>query len=83
MVGLMATLRELVDDVLLVAENDVRSTIRRLARERRMIVEGSAALPVAAALADRGRFDGPVVAIVTGGSIDDTVLAGILAEESP
>ena len=75
-------LRELVDDVLLVTEDEVRQTIRRLATSQRMIVEGSAALPVAAALASHQAAQGPAVCVVTGGSIDTDVLLEILGESA-
>jgi threonine dehydratase len=79
-------LRELVDEVVLVAEERVRETIRSLALGNRLIVEASAALPVAAAL-DRGHSPGgsvptgggvPKVCVVTGASIDREKLVEIL-----
>lgn len=63
-------LRDVVDDTVLVSDDDVRATIKRLALGNRLIVEGAAALPVAAALARSAKTAGPTVAIVTGGSID-------------
>jgi threonine dehydratase len=75
-----ALLRDLVDEVVLVAEDDVRATIRRLALGNRIIVEGSAALPVAAALATAPERRGRTVCVVTGGSIDTERLVEILAE---
>ena len=71
-------LREIVDEVLLVSEDDVRATIRRLALGNRMIVEGSAALSVAAALATPDSRGGRAVAVVTGASIDTEKLLAIL-----
>ncbi len=72
-------LRDVVDDVVLVEEAEVRATIRRLALGNRVVVEGSAALPVAAALAAPPGASGPSVCIVTGGSIDTPKLREILA----
>ncbi|MCP3982331.1 MAG: pyridoxal-phosphate dependent enzyme [bacterium] len=74
-------LQLIVDDVVLVSELDVRRTIRRLALENKMIVEGAAALSVAAASAATDRED-PSVALVTGGSIDTATLAEILTDSS-
>jgi threonine dehydratase len=71
-------LREIVHEVLLVSEDDVRATIRRLALGNRLIVEGSAALPVAAALATPAGRRGRAVAVVTGASIDTEKLLAIL-----
>ena len=71
-------LRDVVDDVVLVAEDEVRATIKRIALGNRLIVEGSAALPIAAALAASAEHQGPSVAVVTGGSIDTDELLKIL-----
>jgi threonine dehydratase len=71
-------LREVVDDMVLVSEADVKATIRRLALGNRLIVEGSAALPVAAALATPQDRRGLSVCVVTGGSIDAAKLVEIL-----
>lgn len=71
-------LREIVDGVVLVAEDAVKATIRRLALGNRLIVEGSAALPVAAALATPEKERGTSVCVVTGGSIDTATLLAIL-----
>lgn len=70
-------LRDLIDDIVLVSEEEVMSTIRRLAFGNRIIVEGAAALAPAAAA--RASENGPVVAMVTGGSIDQDRLMDILA----
>ncbi len=71
-------LRDVVDHVVLVSEDEVKATIRRIALRNRVIVEGSAALPVAAALAASTEQPGPSVAVVTGGSIDTDDLRTIL-----
>jgi threonine dehydratase len=75
-------LRELADDVVLVSEEEVRAAIRRLASSNHLIAEGSGALATAAALKSRSSAHGPSVCIVTGGSIDLTKLAEILADGS-
>jgi threonine dehydratase len=71
-------LRDVVDDVVLVSEEVVKETIKRLALGNRMIVEGSAALPVAAAFGTLGEQRGVAVCVVTGGSIDIDKLLKIL-----
>jgi threonine dehydratase len=71
-------LREVVDDVVLVSEAAIRGTIRRLALRDRLIVEASAALSVAAALATPRTERGRTVCLVTGGSIDTKLLIEIL-----
>jgi threonine dehydratase len=72
-------LRDLADDVVLVSEEEVRAAIRLLAGANHLIAEGSGALATAAALKSREIARGPSVCIVTGGSIDLTRLAEILA----
>jgi len=73
---------DLADDVVLVSEDAVKRTIRRLTALDGIVAEGAGALALAAALADEDprRGDGPAVALVTGGSIDPDKLAVILAD---
>jgi threonine dehydratase len=63
-------LRAVADESVLVPEAAVESAMRRLALGNRIIVEPSAALAVAAALAAPPEKRGRAVCIVTGGSID-------------
>ncbi len=76
-----SVIHDLVDEVALVSEETVKATIRRLALQNRLIVEGSAALPVAAALATPRAQRGVTVCVVTGGSIDTDKLLAILGDE--
>ncbi len=71
-------LREIVDDVLLVSEEEVKRTVKRLALGNRLIVEPAGALSVAAALAMPAEDRGRCVCILSGGSIDTDKLLGIL-----
>jgi threonine dehydratase len=77
-----AHLRERLAGVVTVTEDEILSTVGSLAREFRVVAEPSGAVAPAAWLhhADsiRDRFalgDGPVVAIVSGGNLDPSVLA--------
>lgn len=63
-------LREVVDDVALVSEQDTMQTIRQLAADNKMVVEGAGALATAAAMAYPAEKRGLSAAIVTGGGID-------------
>jgi len=72
-------LRRVVDEVMLVPDEVVRATVRRLALGNRLVVEGSAALSVAAALDTPAARRGKAVCLVTGGSIDVDRLIEILA----
>ena len=70
-----------VDRVVLVSEADVRTAIARLALGSKLVVEGSGAMSLAAALGEQR--DGPVAAVLSGGSIGADRLANILTEEAP
>ena len=72
-------LRQVVDEVVLVSEADVKRTIRRLALGNRLIVEGAGALAVAAAIARPEAERGRTVCVVTGGSIETDKLVEILS----
>jgi threonine dehydratase len=72
---------ELLDGGFAVPLDRTAAAVRLLAERTRVIAEGAGALPVAAALEhDVGR---KVVCVVSGGNIDTTVLARILAGETP
>ena len=75
-------LRELVDEVVLISETDVKRMIRRLALGNKIIVEGSAALTVAAAIAKPEEARGQSVAVISGGSIDFDKLTAILSDQT-
>jgi threonine dehydratase len=79
-----------VDDIVTVSEDEMLDAVRELARRARLVAEPGGAAAVAAALyrdaselglaADRDQ-DGagqPVVAVLSGGNIDPTLLADIL-----
>lgn len=59
-----------VDDVVLVSEGEIESSMKRLLLSEKLLVEGSAAAGFAAL--EHGKVDikGPVVAIMTGGNAD-------------
>ena len=78
-----------VDDIVTVTEDEIRTAIRRLARESRLIAEPGGAVAVAAALhrdaKELGVTSGtnaPVVAVLSGGNIDPALLATVLQTES-
>jgi threonine dehydratase len=74
--------RRFVDDYVLLSEREIASAIRFMYQREKMVVEGGAALPVAAAIQQRARLAGRrVVLLITGSKIDDDVLQSILAEE--
>lgn len=74
-------LRELVSTTHLVSEREVKATIRSLALHAKLVVEGSGALALAAALATPPERRGKSVCLLTGGSIDPDKLAAILRDD--
>jgi threonine dehydratase len=64
----LADLLEVLDDVVLVAEESIKAGMRLLHRHAGLVVEPSAALGVAAVLEDRERFAGRRVGTVLCGS---------------
>jgi threonine dehydratase len=74
--------RPLVTDAFPISLEETASTIRLLLERGRIVAEGAAALPVAAALAGKAG-SGRVVCIVSGGNIDTSRLSTILAGEVP
>jgi threo-3-hydroxy-L-aspartate ammonia-lyase len=81
-------IQALVDDIVTVSEEEIRAGLRRLAREGRLVAEPGGAVAVAAALfRDRAELGlppsetaAPVVAVLSGGNIDPTLLADILGD---
>jgi threo-3-hydroxy-L-aspartate ammonia-lyase len=74
-----------VDDIVTVSEDEIRSAMRRIALESRLVAEPSGATPVAAALAGRNGAAEPVptdrrMAILCGGNVDLALCAQILAD---
>jgi threo-3-hydroxy-L-aspartate ammonia-lyase len=81
-------IQALVDDIVTVSEGEILAAVRRLAREGRLVAEPGGAVAVAAALfrdpAELGLVPGetaaPLVAVLSGGNIDPTLLADILRD---
>lgn len=73
-------LRELLDDIVIVREAELRETLVRLALEEHVIAEGAGALALAAGrrIASKRKC-----AVVSGGNIDATVLAQLLSDVRP
>lgn len=73
-------LSRLLDDLVIVREAELRETLVRLALEEHVIAEGAGALALAAGRRVAGKRK---CAVVSGGNIDATVLAGLLADVRP
>ena|SRR5690625_3159331 len=72
-------IREAVADVLLADDEQLRAAMRWAALNLKLVIEPTAALPIAAALGDPGIVEGQRVGIVvTGGNVDLTRYAALL-----
>jgi threonine dehydratase len=61
---------ELVDDVITVTEAEISRAMLLLLERAKLVVEPAGAATVAAIMSDPGRFQAPVVAVLSGGNID-------------
>jgi threonine dehydratase len=75
-------LRDVIDDVVLVSDDDVKKMIKRLALRNKVVTEGAGALAATAALQTASVTRGKSVCIVSGGSIDAEFIASILTDPS-
>jgi threonine dehydratase len=77
--------RDLVDEVVTVSEEEIEDAIVALLAADQVVVEASGAVGVAALRSGKvtSAARGPVVAVVTGGNIDASVLARLLAARYP
>ena len=73
--------QSLVDDIFLVSEESIGNAIARIARQERLIVEGAAALSVAA-LRDTRLTEQRVAAIVSGRNISLELFAEVISSRS-
>jgi threonine dehydratase len=72
--------RDLVDDFILVSEPEIRGAIRTTIEKHGLLVEGAAALSVAALVKSAHRFDGKrVVLILSGSKISLDTLRAVLS----
>jgi threonine dehydratase len=74
--------RGLLDGAFAVSLDDTAAAVRLLAERTRIVAEGAGAIALAAALGGRPGT-GRVVCVVSGGNIDTSKLARILAGETP
>ena len=75
----LAIARELVDDVILVAEDELERAVKLLLESEKTVAEGAGAAALAALLTEPARFAGKRVGLVlTGGNIDPRLLASVI-----
>jgi len=71
--------REFVDEIALVSDDEVSSAILALIEKQKMIAEGAGAVAVAAVMSGKFNLKGKrVVAVVSGGNIDVTSLSRVI-----
>jgi len=73
-----AILRELLDDVVTVTDEQISHAIVLLLERLKLLVEGAGAASVAALLAGKAGEEGSVCAILSGGNIDATLLIQVM-----
>jgi threonine dehydratase len=78
-----AMVRDLMDDVILLSEDEIAEGIRHLHAAEGQVVEGAGAVGVAALLARKHTPEGPVILPLTGANIDPALHARIIAGETP
>ncbi|MFF2521821.1 threonine ammonia-lyase [Streptomyces liangshanensis] len=70
--------RELVDEIRTVSEDELSSALLLCLERAKMVVEPAGASPVAALLSAPEAFRGPVVAVLSGGNVDPLLMQRIL-----
>jgi threonine dehydratase len=80
--GMFARVKELIDGAFTASLDETAAAVRLLAERTRVVAEGAGGLAPAAALAGRAGA-GRVVCVVSGGNIDLSTLAPILADRTP
>ncbi|MEC4017168.1 threonine ammonia-lyase [Streptomyces sp. H27-D2] len=69
---------DLVDEVRTVSEDELAGALLLCLERAKMVVEPAGASPVAALMSDPGGFEGPVVAVLSGGNVDPLLMQRIL-----
>ncbi|MCA9208447.1 MAG: threonine dehydratase [Planctomycetales bacterium] len=76
----LAIMRELMDDVILVSDDELREAVYQILKQTHNLAEGAGAATYAAAYQQRERFRGQrVVGVLSGGNLDLKMLPEILA----
>ncbi|HEY0857264.1 MAG TPA: threonine dehydratase [Albitalea sp.] len=77
----LALIRQEVDDVVAVSDDEVAQAMRVLFADTHNVAEGAGAASLAAALQQRERWAGRVIGVaLTGGNVDSDVFARVLAD---
>ncbi|MET9546560.1 threonine ammonia-lyase [Streptomyces sp. NPDC006627] len=73
-------IEDLVDDIVTVSEDELSSALLLCLERAKMVVEPAGASPVAALLSKPESFEGPVVALLSGGNVDPLLMQRILRQ---
>ena len=73
-----ALVREHVDEILTVSEEEMSRTLLALVEREKLVVEPAGAVGAAALCVDPERFEGPVVVVLSGGNIDPLLLGKVI-----
>lgn len=73
-----ALCREYLDDIVTVDDDEIAQAILFLMEKGKMVAEGAGAAPVAAILNNKIELSGDVVALISGGNIDVTMISRII-----
>ncbi|MDQ0576023.1 threonine ammonia-lyase [Agromyces albus] len=72
-------IREAVDEVVTVSEDDIARALLVLLERAKLVVEPAGAVSVAAIMTGAVKSDGPVVALLSGGNIDPLLMQRVIA----
>lgn len=72
-------IRDTVDEVVTVSEDDIARALLVLLERAKMVVEPAGAVSVAALMTGKVASDGPVVALLSGGNIDPLLMQRVIA----
>src|SRR5690606_29841608 len=78
-----AMVRDLVDEVVLVSETDIAAAIRTAYFEEGEVLEGAAAVGIAALDAGKVTLTGPAVVLMSGKNVDMDLHRRIVSGETP
>jgi threonine dehydratase len=70
--------RELVDEIVVVEENDLRDALAGVVTNEHLVIEGAAAAGPAALLSGKIQAEGNIALILSGANVDESVLAAVL-----
>jgi len=71
-------IRDHVDEIRTVSEESISRALLALVERAKLVVEPAGVVGVAALLDDPGAFEGPVVAVLSGGNIDPLLLGKVI-----